>query len=91
MILEIEISTHFKDQFGNEKDDELFLPIENDKPETDVMTEVNDLVNEWFYSVADDFCLTIWKEEGGGTDYEYEYFFENYLKNCSLNWNYKKS
>ena len=86
----IEISARFKDSYGNESEDNFSLDFEDDFTDSAAMTYANDLVSEWFYDVADDYCMIIWKEMGGGYDTEYDFFFEDYINNCSLDWNYKK-
>ena len=85
----IEISVCFEDEYGSKEKD--FLSFDTDKmTDSAAMTYANDLANEWFYSIADDFCKEIWRERGGGSDFEYEFFFEKYIDKCSLNWQYRK-
>ena len=86
----IEISVKFCDFYGLAAEDNLSTSIEDDASESDVMTWATDLATEWFYNVAYDNCTTLWNENGGGTDNEFEVFFDNYIEKCSLDWSFKK-
>lgn len=86
----IEITAIFYDKKGATVKDTLSTVVDDNASESEVMTWATDLATEWFYSIAEDECAILWSELGGGTDYEYEQFFENYIQSCNLDWTYKK-
>lgn len=87
----IEITVSFIDKKGIQTKDNLVMTVNDEDSEDKVMTWASDLAIEWFYNVAYETAKIIWDENGGGTDYEFEIFYEKYIETCDFQWNFKKN
>lgn len=87
----IEIEVSFISKEGQQAKDSLSLTINDDDTHDKIMTWAFDLATEWFYDITNDAAMTLWNEKGGGTDYEFESFYEKYIETCNFQWNFKKN
>lgn len=87
---EIEIEVFFSDKNGAQARDKIVELVDSGSTENEILTWASDLATEWFYNIAQEEATTYWNELGGGTDYEFENFFDKYLETCNLEWTFKK-
>lgn len=77
----------FEDPYGYKVTCE--IPIyASDEVSFEVQAE--DKATEWYYEVAEEQFSTLWNEQGGGTDFEYETNFDTYLSNSFVDWKFKE-
>ena len=86
----VEITVFFYDKKGQQVKDSLTVPTNGDETEEKILTWASDLATEWFYNIAYEAATVIWNESGGGTDYEFESFYEKFVEDCNLEWEFKR-
>lgn len=81
-IKEIAVDVDFSDQYGNTESIGLLVPIHFNCAPDEISMEIEEAVDDWYYDHAATLFGQIWRENGGGTEEEYEADFDAYLANC---------